>query len=73
MGALLLGFVFGTTRVLQGWHFMSHTFWSGIFVWLSTLMVALALYGRERLSQPLAAPLPGVAEYTHAGCDKMAH
>lgn len=62
VGALLLGFVFGTTRVLQGWHFMSHTFWSGIFVWLSTLMVALALYGRERLSLPLRAPASGQAD-----------
>lgn len=34
-GALALGFVYGTTRVLQGWHYMSHTFWAGIFVWLS--------------------------------------
>jgi len=46
---LLLGMVFGTTRVLQGWHYMSHTFWAGIFVWLSTLLVALIFYGRTQL------------------------
>ncbi len=46
---LVLGIVFGTTRVLQGWHYMSHTFWAGIFVWLSTLLVALVFYGRTQL------------------------
>lgn len=46
---LIMGMVFGTTRVLQGWHYMSHTLWSGIFVWLSTLLVALFFYGRTRL------------------------
>lgn len=37
-GSLLLGFIYGTTRVLQGWHYMSHTFWAGIFVWLACLL-----------------------------------
>ena len=36
----------------QGWHFVSHTFWSAILVWLTMLGTALAFYGRERLSQP---------------------
>ncbi|MEN0105107.1 MAG: phosphatase PAP2 family protein [Pseudomonas sp.] len=50
LGAIvLLGMVFGTTRVLQGWHYMSHTFWAGIFVWLSTFLVALVFYGRTQL------------------------
>ncbi|MCI0993011.1 phosphatase PAP2 family protein [Pseudomonas corrugata] len=53
-GALGLGFVYGTTRVLQGWHYMSHTFWAGIFVWLSCLLMALAFYGRVALEQPVA-------------------
>lgn len=52
-GALALGFVYGTTRVLQGWHYMSHTFWAGIFVWLSCLLMALVFYGRVTLEQPL--------------------
>jgi len=52
-GSLLLGFVYGTTRVLQGWHYMSHTFWAGIFVWLACLLTALALYGRARLDLPV--------------------
>jgi membrane-associated PAP2 superfamily phosphatase len=52
-GSLLLGFVYGTTRVLQGWHYMSHTFWSGIFVWLACLLTALAFYGRARLELPV--------------------
>ncbi|MHC8324788.1 phosphatase PAP2 family protein [Pseudomonas sp. LB1P83] len=52
-GALLLGFVYGTTRVLQGWHYMSHTFWAGIFVWLACLLTALAFYGRARLEMPV--------------------
>ncbi|WP_460926409.1 phosphatase PAP2 family protein [Pseudomonas sp. MC6] len=52
-GSLLLGFVYGTTRVLQGWHYMSHTFWAGIFVWLACLLTALAFYGRARLDVPV--------------------
>ncbi|MGY4533318.1 membrane-associated PAP2 superfamily phosphatase [Pseudomonas sp. TE3786] len=55
---LVLGMVFGTTRVLQGWHYMSHTFWAGIFVWLSTLLVALLFYGRTLLD---TEPEPSVA------------
>lgn len=52
VGILLIGFVYGTTRVLQGWHYMSHTFWAGIFVWLTTWATALAFYGREALQAP---------------------
>jgi membrane-associated PAP2 superfamily phosphatase len=52
-GITLLGFVYGTTRVLQGWHYMSHTLWAGIFVWFSSLLMALAFYGWQRLQQPL--------------------
>lgn len=59
-GSLLLGFIYGTTRVLQGWHYMSHTFWAGIFVWLTCLLTALAFYGRARLEQPLQRPVPGL-------------
>lgn len=50
---LLLGFVYGTTRVLQGWHYMSHTFWAGIFVWLTTWLTALFFYGRQALQAPV--------------------
>jgi membrane-associated PAP2 superfamily phosphatase len=50
---LLLGMVYGTTRVLQGWHFMSHTFWAGILVWFSAFFTALAFYGRSVLELPL--------------------
>ncbi len=57
-GSLLLGFVYGTTRVLQGWHYMSHTFWAGIFVWLSCLLMALVFYGRTQLEQPIRGPTP---------------
>ncbi|MNP33972.1 PAP2 superfamily protein [compost metagenome] len=46
---LSLGFVYGTTRVLQGWHYMSHTFWAGIFVWLTAWTSALLFYGRPAL------------------------
>ncbi|WP_434673485.1 phosphatase PAP2 family protein [Pseudomonas sp. R1-15] len=53
-GALALGLVYGTTRVLQGWHYMSHTFWAGIFVWLSCWLMALVFYGRGALEQPLS-------------------
>lgn len=52
-GITVLGLVYGTTRVLQGWHYLSHTFWAGIFVWLSTLLVALFFYGRSALQQPI--------------------
>ncbi|MGE8153034.1 phosphatase PAP2 family protein [Pseudomonas vancouverensis] len=51
--ALVLGFIYGTTRVLQGWHYMSHTFWAGVVVWLTCLLTALAFYGRARLEQPV--------------------
>ncbi|MEG1041624.1 MAG: phosphatase PAP2 family protein [Pseudomonas sp.] len=49
---LLIGFIYGTTRVLQGWHYMSHTFWAGIFVWLSSWLSALLFYGRKALQAP---------------------
>lgn len=52
VAVLLLGLVFGTTRVLQGWHYMSHTFWAGIFVWLTTWLTALFFYGRLALQAP---------------------
>lgn len=51
-GALALGFIYGTTRVLQGWHFMSHTFWAAIVVWFSAMLTALAFYGRHQLQDP---------------------
>lgn len=49
---LLLGMVYGSTRVLQGWHFMSHTFWAGIIVWFCALLTALLFYGRAALQSP---------------------
>lgn len=54
---IVLGCVYGTTRVLQGWHYMSHTLWAGIFVWLSTLWVALFFYGRSALQVPAQSAL----------------
>lgn len=53
---LLIGFVYGTTRVLQGWHYISHTFWAGIFVWLTTWATALLFYGRVALQTPENSP-----------------
>ncbi len=32
---------------------MSHTFWAGIFVWLTCWLMALAFYGRAALEQPV--------------------
>ncbi|PWE41411.1 phosphatase PAP2 family protein [Pseudomonas prosekii] len=55
VGVMVLGLVYGTTRVLQGWHYFSHTLWAGIFVWISTLLVALLFYGRSLLQQPIRA------------------
>lgn len=57
---MTLGLIYGSTRVPQGWHFVSHTLWSGVLVWLSMFGTALAFYGRERLSKPLSSehPLP---------------
>ncbi|MDO7930085.1 phosphatase PAP2 family protein [Pseudomonas sp. KFB-139] len=69
---LLLGMVYGTTRVLQGWHFMSHTFWSGILVWLTMLLTALFFYGRPALQASLEPgnnqlnPLPTSTPYPPA-------
>lgn len=54
-GSLLLGFIYGTTRVLQGWHYMSHTLWAGIFVWLACLLTAMAFYGWARLALPVSS------------------
>ncbi|PWU26389.1 PAP2 family protein [Pseudomonas sp. RW407] len=54
LAVMVLGMIYGSTRVPQGWHFVSHTFWSGIIVWLTMFGTALAFYGRERLSQPIA-------------------
>lgn len=53
IAVMTIGMIYGSTRVPQGWHFVSHTFWSGIIVWLTMLGTALAFYGRERLSQPM--------------------
>jgi membrane-associated PAP2 superfamily phosphatase len=55
VGVILLGLVYGTTRVLQGWHYFSHTLWAGIFVWMSTFLVALFFYGRSTLQRPVRA------------------
>ncbi|MND84011.1 PAP2 superfamily protein [compost metagenome] len=49
---LLIGLVYGTSRVLQGWHYMSHTFWAGIVVWFTTWATALFFYGRSALQAP---------------------
>ncbi len=51
-GVVVLGMIYGTTRVLQGWHFMSHTLWAGLFVWFSTWLTALLFYGRAALQAP---------------------
>lgn len=55
--SLALGALYGTTRVLQGWHFMSHTLWSGIIVWLGALLTALAFYGWQALALPARDPM----------------
>lgn len=39
-----LGLLFGTTRVLQGWHYMSHTFWAGLVVWWCSAFMAWVFY-----------------------------
>lgn len=41
---LALGLVFGTTRVLQGWHYLSHTFWAGLVVWWCCALMARSVY-----------------------------
>ena len=56
--SLVLGTIYGTTRIVQGWHFMSHTFWAGVIVWFSTLAVALAFYGWRQLAQPEHTKIP---------------
>lgn len=56
---VLLGLIYGTTRVLQGWHFMSYMLWAGIFVWLTTWLTALCCYGRPALQGwPALTPTP---------------
>ena len=56
LAILVVGFIYGTTRVLQGWHYMSHTFWAGIFVWLTSWATALLFYGRPALQAALVRP-----------------
>ena len=56
---LVVGFIYGTTRVLQGWHYMSHTFWAGIVVWLTSWVTALLFYGR-----PALQAVPSVSDRT---------
>jgi membrane-associated PAP2 superfamily phosphatase len=51
--SLILGMIYGTTRVFQGWHFMSHTFWAGIIVWFAMFLTAMVFYGRKRLDGTL--------------------
>ncbi|MFJ4386000.1 phosphatase PAP2 family protein [Pseudomonas sp. NPDC089408] len=65
---LLIGLVYGTTRVLQGWHYMSHTFWAGIFVWLTTWITALFFYGRVALQVPESSQVPAPALVGAALC-----
>lgn len=62
---LLIGFVYGTTRVLQGWHYMSHTFWAGIVVWFASWATALLFYGRPALQgiEQAAAQNPAADAY----------
>lgn len=67
--SLALGMVYGTTRVLQGWHFMSHTFWAGIIVWFSMFLTAMAFYGRRRLDPAIqSAPADTASALKPAGC-----
>lgn len=54
-GSMILGMIYGTTRVLQGWHFISHTFWAGVIVWIGALLTALAFYGWRQLARPHSA------------------
>lgn len=49
LAILVIGTIYGTTRVFQGWHYMSHTFWAGIVVWLASWTTALLFYGRPAL------------------------
>ncbi|WP_447652307.1 phosphatase PAP2 family protein [Pseudomonas abietaniphila] len=58
---MTLGFVYGTTRIFQGWHFMSHTPWAGVIVWFSTFFTAMAFYGRARLDPFYNAQHPATA------------
>lgn len=72
LGAVMvLGFIFGTTRVFQGWHYMSHTFWAGIVVWFSMLLTALAFYGREVLQQPLRRSVEERARHLEASSEAL--
>jgi len=40
------------SNLWSGGHSMSHTFWAGIFVWLSSWLTALFFYGRLALQAP---------------------
>lgn len=63
---IVLGMIFGTTRIFQGWHFMSHTPWAGVIVWLSSFGTAMAFYGRARLDPHYVAP-PQASAVSAAG------
>lgn len=72
---LVIGCLYGTTRVLQGWHYMSHTFWAGIVVWLASFVTALFFYGRQALQagegfpRPLAQVSSGALVHAFQGRD----
>lgn len=52
---LTLGMLFGSTRVLQGWHYMSHTFWAGLVVWWCCELMSLAFYRKASATKHQAA------------------
>jgi membrane-associated PAP2 superfamily phosphatase len=39
IGALIAGFIMGTSRLIQGAHFMSHNLWSALLVWVVLLLL----------------------------------
>jgi membrane-associated PAP2 superfamily phosphatase len=41
---LVLGLVYGSARMIQGLHFMSHNLWSGLICWLIMVLLSMWLY-----------------------------
>lgn len=49
-----MGFLFGSVRMLQGQHFLSHTLWSGIICWVVIVLLAMVFLGNKNIAHSQA-------------------
>jgi membrane-associated PAP2 superfamily phosphatase len=51
LGGLGMGILFGSVRMLQGQHFLSHTLWSGIICWVVMVLLAMVVFKNKNNAQ----------------------